>query len=72
VRRHQVELPLGSGIDRPMTVISYTGSLPSTVRFAEMLQDKQIRCELDLWGYDVSHDWEWWQCQPAHHLPRSC
>ena len=49
-----------------------TGSLPSTVRFAEMLQEKQIRCELDLWGYDVSHDWEWWQRQLAHHLPRFC
>jgi esterase/lipase superfamily enzyme len=23
MRRHQLELPLGSGIDRPMTVISY-------------------------------------------------
>jgi esterase/lipase superfamily enzyme len=49
-----------------------TGSLPSTVRFAEMLRDKQIRCELDLWGYDVSHDWEWWQRQLANHLPRFC
>jgi esterase/lipase superfamily enzyme len=86
MRRHQLELPLGSGIDRPMTVTSYghygrpvdawethpTGSLPSTVRFAEMLAAKQIRCELDLWGYEVSHDWEWWQRQLAHHLPRFC
>jgi esterase/lipase superfamily enzyme len=23
VRRHQIELPLGGGMDRPMTVISY-------------------------------------------------
>ena len=49
-----------------------TGALPSTVRLAEMLQEKQIRCELDLWGFDVSHDWEWWQRQLAHHLPRFC
>jgi esterase/lipase superfamily enzyme len=49
-----------------------TGALPSTVRLAGMLQEKGIRCELDLWGFDVSHDWEWWQRQLAHHLPRFC
>jgi esterase/lipase superfamily enzyme len=49
-----------------------TGSLPSTVRMAGMLQDKGIRCDLDLWGLDVSHDWEWWQRQLAHHLQRFC
>jgi esterase/lipase superfamily enzyme len=49
-----------------------TGALPSTVRLARLLQEKGIRCELDLWGYDVSHDWEWWQRQLAHHLPRFC
>lgn len=49
-----------------------TGSLPSTVRMAGLLQDKGLRCELDLWGFDVSHDWEWWRKQLAHHLPRFC
>jgi esterase/lipase superfamily enzyme len=49
-----------------------TGALPSTVRLAGMLQEKGIRCELDLWGFDVSHDLEWWQRQLAHHLPRFC
>ena len=49
-----------------------TGSLPSTVRFARLVQEKGIRCELDLWGFDVSHDWEWWRKQLAHHLPRFC
>lgn len=49
-----------------------TGSLPSTVSMSTLLQEKGIRCELDLWGYDVSHDWEWWQRQFAHHLPRFC
>ena len=28
-----------------------TGSLPSTVTFAALVQEKGIRCELDLWGY---------------------
>ena len=39
-------------------------------RWQQLLQDKGIRCELDLWGHDVSHDWPWWQRQLAHHLPR--
>jgi esterase/lipase superfamily enzyme len=49
-----------------------TGALPSTIEMARMLQEKGIRCELDLWGYEVSHEWEWWQRQLAHHLPRFC
>lgn len=49
-----------------------TGSLPSTRRMAGLLNDKGIRCELDLWGHDVSHDWPWWRKQFAHHLARFC
>ncbi len=49
-----------------------TGSLDSTVRFAERLRDKSIRHELDLWGHDVPHDWPSWRAQIAHHLPRFC
>jgi len=49
-----------------------TGALPSTRQLAGQLQDKGIRCELDLWGHDVAHDWSWWQRQLAHHLPRFC
>ena len=47
-----------------------TGALESTRRFADLLHGKGIRCELDVWGHDVSHDWPWWQRQIAHHLPR--
>lgn len=49
-----------------------TGSLPSTRQFAALLADKQIRHELDLWGYDVPHDWPSWRAQFAHHMPRFC
>jgi esterase/lipase superfamily enzyme len=49
-----------------------TGALPSSRRLAALLQSKGIRCELDLWGYDVAHDWPWWCRQLAHHLPRFC
>jgi esterase/lipase superfamily enzyme len=47
-----------------------TGALYSTRRFAALLGEKGIRHELDLWGYDVAHDWPSWRAQIAHHLPR--
>jgi esterase/lipase superfamily enzyme len=49
-----------------------TGALESTRRLAALLQSKGIRCEMDLWGYDVPHDWPSWRAQLAHHLPRFC
>ncbi len=49
-----------------------TGALPSTRRMAQVLTDKGIRHELDLWGHDVPHDWPSWHAQFAHHLPRFC
>ena len=47
-----------------------TGALDSTRRFAAQLGEKGIRHELDVWGYDVPHDWPAWRAQIAHHLPR--
>ena len=49
-----------------------TGALNSTRQVAGLLADKGIRHELDLWGYDVPHDWPSWRAQWAHHLPRFC
>lgn len=49
-----------------------TGALDSSRAFAELLGTKGIRCELDLWGYQVAHDWPSWRAQLAHHLPRFC
>jgi esterase/lipase superfamily enzyme len=49
-----------------------TGALESTKAFAGLLGSKGIRHELDLWGYDVPHDWPSWRNQLAHHLPRFC
>lgn len=47
-----------------------TGALPSTLRFGELLRDKGITHQLDVWGGDSAHDWPWWQRQMGHHLPR--
>ncbi|HEY2272282.1 MAG TPA: alpha/beta hydrolase-fold protein [Jatrophihabitantaceae bacterium] len=49
-----------------------TGSLPSTQRLSDLLSSKGIRHELDVWGYDVPHDWPSWRAQLRHHLPRFC
>ena len=49
-----------------------TGALGSTQALAGLLHDKGIRCELDLWGHDVPHDWPSWRAQLAHHLKRFC
>jgi len=49
-----------------------TQSLPATRAFANLLSQKGIRHELDVWGYDVPHDWPSWRAQLAHHLPRFC
>lgn len=49
-----------------------TGSLPSARRMAALLGEKGIPHELDEWGHDAAHDWDWWQKQLAYHLPRFC
>jgi esterase/lipase superfamily enzyme len=52
--------------------VSPTGALPSTQALANRLSAKGIRHELDVWGFDVPHDWPSWQAQLRHHLPRFC
>jgi esterase/lipase superfamily enzyme len=47
-----------------------TGALESTRAFGALLAAKGIKCDVDLWGYDVPHDWPSWRAQLAHHLPR--
>jgi esterase/lipase superfamily enzyme len=49
-----------------------TGARSSTLRFGDLLREKGLRYELDVWGHDVAHDWPAWRAQIAHHLPRFC
>ena len=43
------------------------------IRTAKLLRDtfadKGIRAWVDLWGYDVNHDWVWWRPQYQYFLP---
>lgn len=49
-----------------------TRSLPGTRTLAQLLADKDLPHQLDIWGHDCAHDWPWWRRQIAQHLPRFC
>lgn len=69
VRAHaNVVLVVGQG---PFEV-SPTKSLPGAQMMAQVLADKNIPHELDVWGHDSAHDWPWWRKQVAHHVQRFC
>ena len=65
--RHHVHLTLvcGQGMWEDTT-----GALHSTRTLAGLLAGKGVPHELDVWGYDVAHDWPWWRRQLPHHLHR--
>lgn len=37
--------------------------IKSTSRMQELLEYKEVGAWIDYWGYDVNHDWQWWQKQ---------
>lgn len=45
-------------------------ALPSTLYFKDVLEEKNIPAWVDVWGYDVKHDWDWWQIQASYFLPK--
>ncbi len=47
-----------------------TETLDSTKYFSEVLAEKNIGAWVDIWGYDVKHDWDWWYVQAAYFLPK--
>lgn len=47
-----------------------TDTLESTRYLAEVLKERGIPAFVDVWGYDVRHDWDWWYVQAAYFLPR--
>ncbi|HXV75783.1 MAG TPA: alpha/beta hydrolase-fold protein [Candidatus Polarisedimenticolaceae bacterium] len=44
------------------------GNVDEARTFARMLAAKEISHQLDIWGHDVSHEWQWWRRQALHHL----
>lgn len=41
----------------------------STFQLKEICERKGIGVWVDIWGYDVKHDWDWWYKQCAVHIP---
>jgi esterase/lipase superfamily enzyme len=39
-----------------------------SVRLSQLLWDKGIPNNLDLWGHDVEHDWPWWRRMLPHYI----
>jgi esterase/lipase superfamily enzyme len=33
-----------------------------------VLQEKDIPCKVDFWGYDADHNWSWWRKQFPYFL----
>ncbi len=40
----------------------------ATIRFSKLLHAKAIPHELDVWGYDMAHDWPTWRAMLPHYL----
>lgn len=43
--------------------------LETTKAIKPLLEEKGIGAWVDIWGYDVDHDWPWWKKQVRYHLP---
>jgi esterase/lipase superfamily enzyme len=72
-----------SGLDDPCyldqyrrrTIVACAGqgawddqALEDTRHLAAICQAKSIPAWIDIWGYDVNHDWPWWHKQMNHFL----
>ena len=44
--------------------------IPDTTKeLKAIFEEKGINIWVDLWGYDVAHDWDWWYKQVVYFLP---
>lgn len=41
----------------------------TTFRLRDICAEKGIGVWVDVWGWDVAHDWDWWYKQAAYHIP---
>ena len=42
----------------------------SLQKLSGILYDKGIHAWIDFWGYDVNHDWPWWEVMLRYFLPK--
>ncbi len=41
----------------------------TTLWLADIFREKDIHIWVDVWGWDVAHDWDWWYKQVAYFVP---
>jgi esterase/lipase superfamily enzyme len=44
--------------------------LSDTLALKKTLEDKNIPAWIDIWGYDVNHDWPWWRKMAPYFLDK--
>ena len=44
--------------------------LPSNHEMNAILKEKNVPAWVDFWGYDVAHDWNWWQLQIRYFMDK--
>lgn len=44
--------------------------IPSNRELENILKEKQVPAWVDFWGYDVAHDWDWWQKQIKYFMDK--
>jgi esterase/lipase superfamily enzyme len=42
----------------------------STAWLKSVLEQKGIRAQVDFWGNDVNHDWDWWYKMVQYYVPQ--
>ena len=42
----------------------------STGWLKRVVEEKGIHAQVDFWGLDVNHDWDWWFKQCDHYVPQ--
>ena len=55
-----------------ITIVTGKGDYEAPEKSEEMantLTERDVPCELDMWGEDVSHDWPWWKAMLQHYIP---
>ncbi len=55
-----------------ITIVTGKGDYEAPEKSEEManvLKEREIPVELDVWGDDVSHDWPWWKAMLQHYIP---
>lgn len=62
-KRSQIHICVGKG--------KWEGNaIPNTGKMADIFHWKGIPANVEFWGYDVYHDWPWWQRQMPYFLDK--